>query len=419
MTAEAVLLELTGVSKRFGRITVADSLSLRFTPGETVGIVGPNGAGKSTLFAMIAGDLNPDAGDVRVDGRSVLRLDPATRCRMGIARTYQVPRPFENMTVFENLLVAAYRGGRLSRIQGYTVAARILEETGLSQEANRPAGRLGLLQRKRLELARGLATQPRILLLDEVAGGLTDPEVAQLVQIVEDVRQRGVAIVWVEHVVHALTRAVSRIIGANGAGKSTRLRSIIGLHQPTTGAIVLEGRDITALPPHARVREGIALVPEGRRLFPSLSVEENLLVGQSSGRAGSWSVRAVYGLFDWMGDRRHEPTVRLSGGEQQAVAIGRALMANPQVLLLDELSLGLAPTMVRRIYGVLPELVKKGMAILLVEQDVAQALRIADRFQCLLEGRTTLEGKPAEATTAKIEAAYFGLAGRTGPGSAA
>ena len=114
MTAEAALLELAGVSKRFGRITVADSLSLRFSAGETVGIVGPNGAGKSTLFAMIAGDLSPDAGDVRVDGRSVLRLDPAARCRMGIARTYQVPRPFENMTVFENLLVAAYRGGRLS-----------------------------------------------------------------------------------------------------------------------------------------------------------------------------------------------------------------------------------------------------------------------------------------------------------------
>ena len=212
MTAEAALLELADVSKRFGRITVADNLSLRFRVGETVGIVGPNGAGKSTLFAMIAGDLKPDAGDVRFDGRSVLRLDPATRCRMGIARTYQVPRPFENMTVFENLLVAAYRGGQLSRVQGYTVAAGILEETGLSREANRPAGRLGLVQRKRLELARGLATQPRILLLDEVAGGLTDPEVAELVDVVEQVRQRGVAIVWVEHVVHALTSAVSRII---------------------------------------------------------------------------------------------------------------------------------------------------------------------------------------------------------------
>ena len=203
------------------------------------------------------------------------------------------------------------------------------------------------------------------------------------------------------------------IIGANGAGKSTLLRSIIGLHRPSAGSILLGGRDITALPPHARVRAGIALVPEGRRLFPSLSVEENLLVGQSSGRPGSWSVRAVYELFDWMADRRHEPTVHLSGGEQQAVAIGRALMANPQLLLLDELSLGLAPTMVRRIYSVLPELVQKDMAVLLVEQDVAQALRIADRFQCLLEGRTRLEGKPAEATQAKIEAAYFGLAGRT------
>jgi len=209
------------------------------------------------------------------------------------------------------------------------------------------------------------------------------------------------------------------IIGANGAGKSTLLRSIIGLHRPSAGSILIGGRDITVLPPHARVREGIALVPEARRLFPSLSVEENLLVGRSSGRPGAWSLGAVYQLFSWMGDRRHEPTVHLSGGEQQAVAIGRALMANPRVLLLDELSLGLAPTMVRRIYGVLPELVEAGMAVLLVEQDVAQALRIADRFQCLLEGRTTLEGKPAEATTAQIEAAYFGLAGRTGPGSAA
>ena len=209
------------------------------------------------------------------------------------------------------------------------------------------------------------------------------------------------------------------IIGANGAGKSTLLRSIIGLHQPSAGSIRLDGRDITALPPHSRVREGIALVPESRRLFPSLSVEENLLVGQAAGRPGSWNLDAVYQLFSWMPDRRREPTVHLSGGEQQAVAIGRALMANPRVLLLDELSLGLAPTMVRRIYSVLPQLVQNGMAVLLVEQDVTQALRIANRFQCLLEGRTTLEGIPADATTAKIEAAYFGLAGRTGPGSAA
>jgi branched-chain amino acid transport system ATP-binding protein len=220
MTAEPALLELTGVSKRFGRITVADQLSLRFAAGEMVGIVGPNGAGKSTLFAMIAGDVRPDAGTVVLGGSALNRLDPAGRCKLGIARTYQVPRPFENMTVFENLLVAAFAGGGLSRGQGYEVAAQILEQTGLAPNANTPAGRLGLLQRKRLELARGLATRPRVLLLDEVAGGLTDPEVGELVGLINEVqsqpvewaRQQGLTIVWVEHVVHALIRAVSRLL---------------------------------------------------------------------------------------------------------------------------------------------------------------------------------------------------------------
>jgi branched-chain amino acid transport system ATP-binding protein len=212
MTADPAVLELTGVSKRFGRIMVADELSLRFEAGELVGIVGPNGAGKSTLFAMIAGDVAPDAGDVRLDGRSVRRLDSAGRCKLGIARTYQVPRPFENMTVFENLLVAAYRGGRLSRTDGYHLAAEILDQSGLARQANTPAGRLGLLQRKRLELARGLATRPRVLLLDEVAAGLTDPEVIELVSIVGQAQARGITIVWVEHVVHALTRSVRRLI---------------------------------------------------------------------------------------------------------------------------------------------------------------------------------------------------------------
>jgi branched-chain amino acid transport system ATP-binding protein len=210
------------------------------------------------------------------------------------------------------------------------------------------------------------------------------------------------------------------IIGANGAGKSTLLRTIAGLHRPAEGAIALDGRPVTALPAHRRVAAGIVLVPEGRRLFPSLSLEENLLVGRAAGRPGAWTLERVLELFPWMAERRHQPTLRLSGGEQQTVAIGRALMANPRVLMLDELSLGLSPAIVVRLYETLPRLLEEGMAALVVEQDVAQALRAAGRVHCLLEGRTTLEGLPGELSPAAIEAAYFGLAVRqTAPGTPA
>jgi branched-chain amino acid transport system ATP-binding protein len=203
---------------------------------------------------------------------------------------------------------------------------------------------------------------------------------------------------------------VFAIIGANGAGKSTLLRTIAGLHKPTKGAVLLDGVDITGAPPEDRLVAGVALVPEGRRLFASLTVEENLLVGAHRGRPGPWSLDRVYRLFAWMPERRRQLAAQLSGGEQQAVAIGRALVANPRVLLLDELSLGLAPVVVRQIYALLPDLLATGMTILIVEQDVSQAIRIASRVQCLLEGRTTLAGRPADLRPEQIEAAYFGLA---------
>jgi branched-chain amino acid transport system ATP-binding protein len=214
--------------------------------------------------------------------------------------------------------------------------------------------------------------------------------------------------------VNGLDLAVSEgvtlaVIGANGAGKSTLLRAVAGVLRPSRGSIRLDGRDITAMPAHERVAAGIALVPEGRRLFPSLTVEENLLVGTYSRRPGPWSVARVRELFPWMAERRRQVASQLSGGEQQAVAIGRALVSNPRLLLLDEVSLGLAPVIVRRIYEVLPEILATGTTVLLVEQDVSQALRVADRVQCLLEGRSVLEGAPGELTPEAIERAYFGL----------
>ena len=205
------LLELEHVTKRFGRVVVADDLSLTVGPGDTVGIVGPNGAGKTSLFGLISGDLAPGAGEIRFAGRTFTRLDAAARCRLGIGRTYQVPRPFADMTVFENLLVAAQQGGGLRRRASYAAAVEALERAGMSGQANLPAERLGLLQRKRLELARALATRPTLLLLDEVAGGLTDPEVAQLVEIIHGINAEGTAVIWIEHVVRALTGVVTRL----------------------------------------------------------------------------------------------------------------------------------------------------------------------------------------------------------------
>ena len=430
------------------------------------------------------------------------------------------------MTVFENVLVAAQQGAGLRRRASYAAAGEALERAGMAGEANLPAERLGLLQRKRLELARALASRPKLLLLDEVAGGLTDPEVAQLVEIVRGVNAEGIAVIWIEHVVRALVAVVTRliclaggkfvgdgdpaevlaepggprglprlrghrlpqrrhpergrpmsepkgrgdawteerrrseegssasrapggerkterllevrdltvhhgqlraldhvslrvfpgevyaIIGANGAGKSTLLRTIAGLHQPTEGSIRYDGKDVTRIRPERRATSGIVMVPEGRRLFGSLTVEENLQVGATYARKGPWTIERVYELFSWMKDRRAQRTEQLSGGEQQAVAIGRALVANPRVLLLDELSLGLAPVVVQRIYGMLPQILASGLTVLLVEQDVSQALRVASHLQCLLEGRTTLEGKPSDVTAEQVEAAYFGL--RTG-----
>jgi len=199
------------------------------------------------------------------------------------------------------------------------------------------------------------------------------------------------------------------LIGANGAGKTTLLRAIAGAHRPHAGNVTFDGDDVTHVPAHRRVTRGIALVPEGRRLFPTLTVEENLRVAAAGNRRGRWNVQAVLDAFPLVQARRNMPAATLSGGEQQAVAIGRALMSNPRLLLLDEVSLGLAPVVVDAVYKSLANVISEGATVVLVEQDLTRALRVAGRVICLLEGRVVLEGDARSLDRDRVVNAYFGL----------
>jgi branched-chain amino acid transport system ATP-binding protein len=212
--ADTPLAELVGVTKRFGGVTVIDDVSLTIAGDAAIGVIGPNGAGKTTMLQLIAGDLRPDRGTVRLDGREVTRLRADQRCRAGVGRTAQIPRPYGGMSVFENVLVAAVFGAprRLTERAATPVAVGALERAGMLDRANRVAGTLALLDRKRLELARALAGQPRLLLLDEIAGGLTDAETHELVGTVRSLRGEGLAVVWIEHIVHALLAVVDRLV---------------------------------------------------------------------------------------------------------------------------------------------------------------------------------------------------------------
>ncbi len=205
------MLDVAGLGKRFGRVVVAEDVSFSVAGGEVLGVVGPNGAGKSTLLNLISGVLAPDRGSVRLGGHDVTRQGAAARARAGVGRTYQIPRPFAKMTVFENALVGATFAGR-RRGEAADLALSALRRTGLLAHANEPAGGLRLLDRKRLELARALAGRPALLLLDEIAGGLAEHEVPQLVDIVRELRDEGVAVIWIEHVVHALLSCVDRLM---------------------------------------------------------------------------------------------------------------------------------------------------------------------------------------------------------------
>jgi branched-chain amino acid transport system ATP-binding protein len=212
----APILALEDISKRFGAVVVADGINLTLADGEALGIIGPNGAGKTTLFGIAAGTVAPDAGRVTFAGEDITRLPPEHRCRLGLARSFQIPQPFSGMTVFENVVVAAAFAAGKSEASVYDACAELLDRCGLADKANKRAGGLTLLDRKRVAVARALATRPRALLLDEAAGGLSEHECALLVTLIKDVRAGGVSIVWIEHVVHALLAAVDRLLVLHG-----------------------------------------------------------------------------------------------------------------------------------------------------------------------------------------------------------
>ena len=210
--ADAPILEANGLHKRFGALVVLEDVALSIGKGEALGIVGPNGAGKTTLLSVLSGAQSPNAGSISFKGADVTALGAAARCRQGLARTHQIPRPFSGMTVFENVYVAASQAGTVKRSEAYDLAVDALTLCGMLKVANRPAETLGLLDRKRLELARALATKPALLLLDEIGGGLTDAEATELVDTIRELRRRGISIAWIEHIVHVLLQVAERLI---------------------------------------------------------------------------------------------------------------------------------------------------------------------------------------------------------------
>lgn len=477
------LLEVAGLSKSFGGVHAVTDVDFEVKSGEVLGIIGPNGAGKSTLIGLLSGAHAPTAGRIVIAGTEAEGLPPERRAQLGIGRTHQVPQPFGTMTVLENLEVACLHGGAVrGSANAPQQASAILELTGLLEFAHLRADELGFLRLKRLELARALALRPRLLLLDEIAAGLVETEVRELIDLLHRLRNQVESIVVVEHVLDVIHECCDRVVvldggrkliegdvasvmadekvaavylgtgapaeaherpphrsrvpgtqpllratgitagyghlraltdvsleiadgeivallGSNGAGKTTTARILSGMIVPSAGEITVAGQRLQGRAAHEYVAAGVAHCMEGRRIFGDLSVEENLLLGGRTAPSKNECrrrLREVYDLFEVLNEKRAQPGNQLSGGQQQQLAIGRALMAAPKLVLLDEISLGLAPVIVERMYKALAEINGRGVAMLIVEQNVARGLQLADHVYVLEKGRVALDGTPAE-----------------------
>jgi branched-chain amino acid transport system ATP-binding protein len=522
-SSDRILLRATGLTKRYGGVVAIDRVDLTLRSGEVCGIIGPNGAGKSTLVGLLGGALSPTAGRIHFDGSEVTSLPASERARRGIGRTYQIPRPFLDMTVEENLLVAQYSLSPLVATRAaYAQCRSVLERTGLADAAKMPARALPLLRRKRLEVARALALRPKLLLLDEVGAGLIDAELTELIGLIHSLVKEIPTIVIIEHVIRVVRECCQRlvvlnfgrqlaegltsqvlesdevaavylgtghgsskadpsgiassarltlaqpgqraeslagmvgagppkaraaamplltletisaaygqakalngidlvveagqaiaILGTNGAGKTTLAKVISGAIKPSSGRMLLNGDDVTGRSAHVLAARGIAHCMEGRRIFQPLTVEENLLIAARgvSRIEQRRRLEEMYLLFPALAERKAASGTAISGGQQQMLAIARALMAKPRLVIFDEISLGLSPIVVDRLYQALGELRAAGLTMLIVEQDVDRVLDLVDYVHVLEHGSFALSGSPPEVkANPRLRHLYIGAA---------
>ncbi len=487
------ILQVSGLTKRFGGLVALNDISLGVAPGSIHAVIGPNGSGKTTLFNIISGVYRPTAGRIEFLGKDATGLPPERLADLGMGRTFQNTRLFSSMTVLETVLVVLHRKGLGLRISHADEqrAREILEFAGLADLAEVPSASLPQGQRRLLEIAKVMALAPKLVLLDEPHGGLNHTETARLIEVIREMRERGLTVLLIEHEMDVvmrladditvlnlgllLARGTAReiqsndavieaylgaaaeapsgtaspvtaakpllelrdmtvrygdieavrsanltvgegefvsVLGNNGAGKSTTLKAIARL-TPASGTIQFDGRSLLAEPTERLVGLGVALVPERRRLFGGLTVIDNLKTG-AHGKPNAYVAEVMEEVLDLFPSLRRlsrSLAFSLSGGEQQMLAIGRALMSRPRLLMLDEPSLGLAPKLVDQVFAKLVEVNRRGTAVLLVEQNARLALAVAHRAYVLGSGRVVAEGTAqALASDERVKNAYLGIA---------
>ena len=395
------MLKIDGLRVNYGGIEAVKDITFEVPEREIVTLIGANGAGKSTTLRAIAGLVKPASGRIHLQAEDITALSPDRIVSKGITLVPEGRRVFPDLTVLENLKIGAYL--RKDSLEDdlawvYDLFPRLKERSWQA------AGTLSGGEQQMLAVGRALMSRPKLMMMDEPSLGLAPLVVKGIFDIIKEINRQGVTTFEVPE------REIVTLIGANGAGKSTTLRAIAGLVKPASGRIHLQAEDITALSPDRIVSKGITLVPEGRRVFPDLTVLENLKIGAYLRKDSLEDDLAwVYDLFPRLKERSWQAAGTLSGGEQQMLAVGRALMSRPKLMMMDEPSLGLAPLVVKGIFDIIKEINRQGVTILLIEQNANMALHTADTAYVLETGRLTMKGTGRELLSNEaVKKAYLG-----------